>query len=66
MGKRGKNLVTEGGSANVSIKASEGGSTAAVAATEEGHVACHCAEAHIRAAAVSWPPESWAALQSET
>ena len=62
MGKRGKNLVTGGGGANVSIKASEGGSTAAVVATEEGHVACQCAEAHIRAAASSWSPESWAAL----
>ena len=46
----------------MSIKASEGGSTAAVVATEEGHVDCQCAEAHIRAAAASWPPESWAAL----
>ena len=50
----------------MSIKAPEGCSSAAVAATEEGHVACQCAEAHVRAAAASWPPESWAALQSET
>ena len=65
-GEKGEEPGHGGGGANVSIKASEGGSTAAVVATEEGHVDCQCAEAHIRAAAASWPPESWAALWSET